>query len=268
MTRVSMKRLTEGQIHSVLEFIRLLAEYCEDDTVEEFSNRSIDDVFEIEWPRRGNSLRIRKILEDAYQIQAQPREWKRILSVQTTTRELAEFVLERSGTTSIRPVRMLGEECLPAGVFRSLESISRDLTTTRDSIGPSSNLQTVLSRRKMGAFGLRLAAILPDDRFLRATFGDRRKPLWRRCLGVLVVCTFFGLFVGFPSEIPGVSVFRAIGGLAVLISLFSIVAMPIVMLIDWFLSRNQSLFAPGVDTYRDLSVLAAKHIREREEAAA
>ena len=208
-------------------------------------------------PSAATYLEFLSALADMFAFEASSEEWRPLAKGDTTVAQLAEFIAERAPRVEIKPLRVLGRECLEAGLFEVLADDVRRLTGNDLQFGPSTVISDVMDRRQRTRLVWRLALLLPrvqrtPDLFAKSPFG----PLFGWCFGALWLFAIGGAaLLRSPAWIPAQTVWNGIGVLLTGLALWLI---PVVALLALAccvypaLTKHRGPFHQDIRTFRDL----------------
>jgi hypothetical protein len=269
------ERYSVDQILTVLHRISFFASLEHDSPLVGFPEMKLGDTDDwvglFEFRRKREYRTFFQRLQRILRFKAADEEWAELARDKTTMRELAEFIAARASYREIKPVNLLGRECLEAGIFREMDQITNDILNGEVHVGPSTTLRSVMSKEHCKELASRLFLFFPD---IYSAEG-----LWRRsrisnlagwCVGLFIVLALGGVIllelgqrlpwgIGTPLLVPGA--FAGMGALCLL------PVMPLLGLLTMVLGIGKGPFDRTIRTYRDL-VRALKTERRFPECVA
>lgn len=253
------RRYSVEQVLEILQGLWPLGEDFEA-ALDEFAETRLDDWEDwgvvLGWwvskkHRQRECLEVFAGLSDVFGFSATDEEWRPLANKNTTMRELAEFIAARAPYREIRPLKILGRECLEAGIFCELERTTRQIVGRDLRVGPSTPLRQTLNKGQRERLASRLTLFFP--RLFSSADLWGKSPLANAawcCGGAIVVLTLAG--AGMVALSDSVSILAPLGGFAALFALGLIPVLALLSVASWVTGLARGPFRREIRTYRDL----------------
>ncbi|UCF32484.1 MAG: hypothetical protein JSV78_09120 [Phycisphaerales bacterium] len=257
---VCPERYSVDQILTVLHRISFFASLEYDSPLVGLPEMKLGDTDDwmalFEFRRKREYRAFFQRLQCLLRFKAEDEEWVELARDKTTMRELAEFIAARASYREIKPVNLLGRECLEAGIFREMEQITNDILNREVHVGPSTTLRGVMSKEHCKEFASRLFLFFPDI--------YSAEHLWRRSrisnlagwsVGLFIVLVLGGVvLLEVGQRLPwGIGALLLVpGACAGMGALCLLPVMPLLGLLAMALGIGKGPFDRTIRTYRDL----------------
>ena len=239
-------------VKQVLEVLRRIAPYHADYPMDRFRAVQLWDYAED--PLRRSYRQLFSMLEDMWCVGATEDEWQALAdNDEITVLQLAEFISQRAPLCEIRPLRILGRDCLEAGIFREVAAAAIRITGTSTEVGPSTALKDALDKRQLERLKNRLWLYFPSIHSIPRLLHES---VWQTlgAIGALAVfgLTFLSLFTHVGTDSLLRQVLFSIGAISAAFALWLLPLWILVLILGWVLNRNRGPFRDEIQTFRDL----------------
>jgi hypothetical protein len=203
-----------------------------------------------------------KNLEDMFCFKATEEEWLPLAKKKTTMRELAQFIAERAPRREIRPLRILGRDCLSAGIFRQIQQVVSHVLRNDTGTAPSTPLRNALTKSQRERLRLCLYPLFPK-------LGADSK-LWHHSLldtltfvsfwGIVAATLLGGLLTAIPESWSIGPLLVVLGGFITFAGLLLIPVFILMLVTSGLVNRNRGPFNLRIRTFRDLVMALQDHL--------
>ena len=215
--------------------------------------------------RQRECLEVFAGLSDVFGFSATDEEWRPLANKKTTMRELAEFIAARAPYREIRPLKILGRECLEAGIFCELERTTRQIARGDACVGPSTPLRQALNKGQRERLASRLTLFFP--RLSSSADLWRKSPLANAawcCNGAVIVLTL--ACAGMVALSDSDSILAPSGCFVGMLALGLIPVLTLLGVASWVTGLGKGPFRKEIRTYRDLVNALKKQERRTADA--